>query len=399
MKKKILLSLLITGLLAGSSIPVDVSLAASQEAIDKINRELREIQRKRAEQQRQVKQTEQNIAVLQKQIKDLNTELMQIDLRRNEVQEKLDKLESQMEETKLKAAQAQDELDEATERVAKRKNLLKTRVKSMYERGNVSYWDVLLGASDFGDFLTRMEGLRLILDQDTRILEDNLRDKATIEEKKKEIDHQLTVYAKMYDEAETLKAELDKQYQRSQVVKAELDKQEKELEADLEKSGQELLALTRAEAAKYAERVRALSNSSSGYKGGKLGLPIADGNFRFTSGFGVRKDPFTGRSAGHNGLDMAAPKGTTIMAAAAGIVTYAGYYNGFGNTVIIKHNDELTTLYGHIREGGIKVSVGQQVQKGQKIAEVGSTGRSTGNHLHFTVYKNDVAVDPLPYLK
>jgi murein DD-endopeptidase MepM/ murein hydrolase activator NlpD len=399
MKKKILLSLVITGLLATSSIPAGESLAASQEALDKINKELQEIQRKKNAQKQQVKETEQNIAVVQKQIKDLNTELMQIDLRRNEVQEKLDKLQTQMEDTKLKAAQAQDELDEATERVAQRDKLLKTRVKSMYERGNVSYWDVLLGASDFGDFLTRMEGLRLILEQDTRILEDNLRDKATIEQKKKEIDHQLTVYAGMYDEAEALKAELDKQYQRSQVVKAELDKQEQELEADLERSGQELLALTRAESEKYAERVRALSSSSSGYKGGKLALPIADGNFRFTSGFGVRKDPFTGRSAGHNGLDMAAPKGTTIMAAASGIVTYAGYYSGFGNTVMIKHNDELTTLYGHIREGGIKVSVGQQVTVGQKIAEVGSTGRSTGNHLHFTVYKNNVAVDPLPYLR
>jgi murein DD-endopeptidase MepM/ murein hydrolase activator NlpD len=399
MKKKIVLSLLITGLLIGSSVPVDVGQAASQKSLDKINRELQEIQRKKKQQQQQVRQTEQNIAAVQRQIKDLNTELMQIDLRRNEVQAKLDKLETQMEDTKLKAAQAQDELDAATERVAKRDKLLKTRVKSMYERGNISYWDVLLGASDFGDFLTRMEGLRLILDQDTRILEDNLRDKATIEQKKKEIDHQLTVYAGMYDEAEALKAELDRQYQRSQVVKAELAKQEDKLEADLEQAGQELLALTRAESAKYAERLRALSSSGSGYKGGLLALPIAEGNFRFTSGFGVRKDPFTGRSAGHNGLDMAAPKGTPILAAAPGIVTYAGYYNGFGNTVMIKHNDELTTLYAHIREGGIKVSVGQQVTTGQKIAEVGSTGRSTGNHLHFTVYKNDQAVDPRPYLR
>ncbi|WP_400162354.1 murein hydrolase activator EnvC family protein [Brevibacillus sp. TJ4] len=399
MKKKILLTLFITGLLVVPAIPLGQSQAASQEALDKINKELAEIQRKKNAQRQQVKETEQNIAVVQKQIKDLNTELMQIDLRRNEVQEKLDQLEKQMDDTRLKAAQAQDELDEAADRVEKRDALLKTRVKSMYERGNISYWDVLLGASDFGDFLTRMEGLRLILEQDTRILEDNLRDKATIEQKKKEIDHQLTVYAGMYDEAEALKAELDKQYQRSVVVKAELDKQEKELEADLERSGQELLALTRAESEKYAERVRALSSSSGGYKGGKLALPIADGNFRFTSGFGVRKDPFTGRSAGHNGVDMAAPKGTTIMAAASGIVTYAGYYSGFGNTVMIKHNDELTTLYGHIREGGIKVSVGQQVAAGQKIAEVGSTGRSTGNHLHFTVYKNNVAVDPMPYLR
>lgn len=399
MRKKVLLTLLIAGLVAGSAIPTNVSWAASKASLDKINRELKEIQKKRDQQKQQVKQTEQKISAVQKEQKDLQTELMQIDLRRNETQKKLDKLEVQMNETTEKAAQAQDNLDEAKERVAQRETLLKTRVKSMYERGKVSYLDVLLGSSDFGDFLTRMEGLQLILEQDTRILEDNMRDKETIEVKKKEIDHQLTVYAGMLDEAENLKAELDKQYKHSLVVKAELKKKESALEEDLEQYGQQLIALTKAESEKYAERVRAMSSSSSGYKGGKLGLPVADGQFRFSSGFGMRTDPFTGRSAGHNGVDMAAPKGTTIMAAANGVVIFAGYSNGFGNTVMIKHSSEITTLYGHIREGGIKVSVGQSVSKGQKIAEVGSTGRSTGNHVHFTVYKNDVAVNPMPYLK
>ncbi|MFX9791825.1 M23 family metallopeptidase, partial [Acinetobacter baumannii] len=85
---------------------------------------------------------------------------------------------------------------------------------------------------------------------------------------------------------------------------------------------------------------------------------------------------------------MAAPRSTPIFAAADGIVIFASYSRGFGNTVMIKHNSQITTLYGHIREGGIKVKVGQVVKRGDKIAEVGSTGRSTGNHVHFTVYKN-----------
>lgn len=399
MRKKILLSVLATGLLTASVAPVTVSWAASKSSLEKINQELEAIKRKKNAQKKQVKETEQKIASVKKQAKDLETELMAIDLRRNETQKKLDKLEAEMEVTKVRAAEAQDQLDEAKERVAKRDSLLRTRVKVMYERGSVSYLDVLLGASDFGDFLTRMQGLKLIFEQDTKILEENKRDKETIEKKKNEIDHQLTVFAAMYEEAENLKAELDKQYKRSVVVKAELQKQEEELNESLEEYGQQLLALVKQEEAKYAERVRALSSSSSGYKGGRLALPIDDGLFRWTSGFGVRKDPFTGRSAGHNGVDMAAPKGTPIKAAAPGIVVFAGYYGGFGNAVMIKHSPEITTLYGHIREGGIKVSVGQKVDVGQKIAEVGSTGRSTGNHLHFTVYQNDVAVNPMPFLR
>jgi len=399
MRKKIALALLITGLVAGSAIPTNVSWAASKASLDKINRELKQIQQKYNAQKLQVKETDQKIVSVQKQQINLQTKLMQIDLRRNETQRKLDKLETQMDDTKEKAAQAQDQLDEAKDRVAKRESLLKTRVKSMYERGNVSYLDVLLGASDFGDFLTRMEGLQLILEQDTRILEDNIRDKKTIETKKKEIDHQLVVYAGMFEEAGNLKDELDKQEKELQVVKAEMQNQEKELLEIKEEEEQQLLAIAREQSAKYAERVRAMSSGSNGYKGGKLALPVAAGSFRFSSGFGMRTDPFTGRSAGHNGVDMAAPKGTTIMAAERGVVIFAGYSNGFGNTVMIKHNSEITTLYGHIREGGIKVSVGQAVERGQKIAEVGSTGRSTGNHVHFTVYKNDVAVDPMPYLR
>ncbi len=400
MRKRILLALVITGLVVGTVIPTNVSLAApSKASLDKINRELKEIQKKKKSQQQQLKKTEEQINVVQKEKKGLETQLMQIDLRRNDTQKKLDKLEKQMDDTKEKAANAQDQLDEAKDRVAKRDALLRTRVTAMYERGTISYLDVLLGSSDFGDFLTRMQALQLILEQDTRILEDNIRDKETIETKKKEIDHQLTVYAGMFDEAEELKVELDKQYKQSLVVKAELEKKESALQEDFVQYGQELITITKMESAKYAERVRAMSSSSTAYKGGKFALPVASGQFRFTSGFGVRKDPFTGRSAGHNGVDMAAPKGTTIMAAADGIVIYAGYSNGYGNTVMIKHSAEYTTLYGHIREGGIKVSAGQSVSRGQKIAEVGSTGRSTGNHLHFTVYKNDVEVNPMPYLK
>lgn len=398
MKKTLLLSVLAGCLLAGSALPVQIGQAASKSSsMSKIQKELEAIRQKKRAQQQQIRQLESQIHTLQSQQRDLQNELMVIDLRRNETQAKIEKLEQQIAETTEKAVAAQQELDEAEERVARRESLLRTRIKSMYERGTISYLEVLLGASDFGDFLTRMQGLQLILEQDTRILEDNLRDKETVSKKKAEVEQHLANYESMYAEAEQLKAELDNQYKKSVAIKAELQKKEEQLHEIEEQEEQELLAIVRQENAKNAELARLMANST--YKGGRLGLPLAPGSFRYTSGFGVRKDPFTGRSAGHNGLDMAAPKGTPIYAAEAGVVVYAGYYSGFGNTVMIKHNEQITTLYAHIREGGIKVKVGQKVAKGTKIAEVGSTGRSTGNHLHFTVYRNDVAVDPAPYLR
>jgi murein DD-endopeptidase MepM/ murein hydrolase activator NlpD len=398
MRKKTLLTVMLAGLLAGTALPASVGVAANKAAsLAKINKELEAIRQKKRAQQSQVKEIEQQINVIKNKREDLENELMAIDLRRNETQKKIDRLEKQIEETTQRAAEAQEQLDQAEERVAKREGLLKSRVKSMYERGNVSYLEVLLGAADFGDFLTRMQGLQLILEQDTRILEDNLRDKETIAKKKKEIEQLLANYENMYAQAEALKAELDKQFKRSTVIKAELEKQEEQLHEIEQEEEEKLLEIARQEAAKVAERNRLQSVSS--YRGGRLALPIPEGSFRFTSGFGVRTDPFTGKSAGHNGVDMAAPRGTPIHAAADGIVIYAGYTRGFGNTVMIKHNEEITTLYGHIREGGIKVHVGQAVKQGDIIAEVGSTGRSTGNHLHFTVYRNNVAVDPMGYLR
>ncbi|MCF6094552.1 M23 family metallopeptidase [Microaerobacter geothermalis] len=136
------------------------------------------------------------------------------------------------------------------------------------------------------------------------------------------------------------------------------------------------------------------------YKGGKLLWP-APGTTRITSGFGYRVDPFTGKPAGHNGLDIGAnPPGTygsPIVAAESGVVITAAYLRGYGNTVIINHGGGIWTLYGHNQK--LLVKEGQEVKRGDTIALMGSTGRSTGPHVHFTVYKNQVPVDPMPYLK
>ncbi|MGC5324830.1 murein hydrolase activator EnvC family protein [Brevibacillus sp. SYSU BS000544] len=398
MNKKVILAVTITSLLAWGLVPSSETWA-SKASLEKINRDISALRAKKKAQQQQIRNIEYKISNIKKQRHELEDELMAIDLRRNETQNKIEKLDQQIDVKTNEAVAAQEKLDEAKDRVAKRESLLKTRLKTMYERGAVSYAEVLLGSSDFGDFLTRLQGLQFIVEQDTRILEENIQDKTEVEQKKKEVETRLAELEAIFSEQENLKAELDQQYQHSVVIKKELQSKEAELHEIAEEEEEQLIALARQEAAKLAEKSRMMYAQGGSYKGGKLGLPIASGSYRLSSGFGARKDPITGRSAGHNGLDMAAPRGTTIVAAEKGLVIFAGYSRGFGNTVMIKHNEEITTLYGHIREGGIKVKVGQVVTRGQKIAEVGSTGRSTGNHLHFTVYKNNTAVNPTSYLR
>ena len=124
--------------------------------------------------------------------------------------------------------------------------------------------------------------------------------------------------------------------------------------------------------------------------------PISSG-WHFSSMFGKRKDPITGLDSRHTGVDMAAPKGTAITASKSGVVSYTGFSSIFGNYVIINHSDGYQTLYGHMSK--ITTKKGAKVNQGTKIGLVGSTGYSTGNHLHFTVYKNGRIIDPMTVLK
>ena len=124
---------------------------------------------------------------------------------------------------------------------------------------------------------------------------------------------------------------------------------------------------------------------------------VLKGRARISSDFGMRKDPFTGRSAFHDGIDLAAPRGTEITAIRGGEVVYSGWQGGYGNTVVVRHEDGLESVYGHTSK--IHVSAGDTIQAGTVIANVGSTGRSTGPHLHLEVRRHGKAVNPLPHLE
>ncbi|MFD1252132.1 Murein DD-endopeptidase MepM [Devosia equisanguinis] len=124
-------------------------------------------------------------------------------------------------------------------------------------------------------------------------------------------------------------------------------------------------------------------------------MPIA-GNFRRSSGFGNRTDPFTGGRAFHAGLDWAAPSGTTVLSAAAGVVSFVGTKSGYGNVIEVSHANGLMTRYAHL--SAFLTKEGQAVQAGTPIAKVGSTGRSTGPHLHLEVRRDDQAIDPSPFM-
>lgn len=406
MAKKFLIPLAATILFTG--ITPTVSQA---DQVSNVQKEIERIKKESEAAKGKISSINQQINSIQNQQQSTKEDIMSIDLKMNETQAKIEELNKQIEKTTAELKEAAKQLQEAIIRVQKRDKLLKTRVSAIYEAGDISYIEVLLGSQDFSDFLERLDAVKSIVDQDVTILEDNKRDRDIIAEKKKQIEDQLKSLKSMQAEAQQLAAKLDAQKQERERILNELRAKEGELleiKEDQEKASLELVNQLQQKideqrrAEEEARRAAAASSSDAGswapapqYSGGQFVKPIAGG--RLSSSYGYRIHPILNTRKFHDGTDIAAPQGTPIYATADGVVASAGYMNGYGNTVVIYHGNGLSTLYAHIRHGGIVVSEGQKVSAGQKIAEVGSTGRSTGPHLHLTVIKNGQKMNPLSF--
>lgn len=393
--KKLLPIILIFTLLVGLSFPNYQVKAESEWA--KIDKELKEIQKEKNDAAQKAKSIDKEINAIEKEQKDLEQEIKTLDVEINNKEKELFALEKDIEKVTNEAKLAAEELDRAMKRVEERDELLKTRVRLMYNRGNVEYLEVLLGSSSFSDFLQRFSALQKIINSDKKILQDNIDDKNTIEQKKNEIDKALADLEKMYTDAENLRISLIAKQEKQRVRIASLDNKVQQLEEIKDEEEEYLIQLATKES-QLLEKQRNLT-----YDGGLFTWPVPSSR-RITSEYGMRVDPINGSYTGHKGIDIGRAPGTDtlygadIVAAGDGVVIVASYVNGYGNTVMIDHGSGIWTLYGHIRQGGIFVSVGDEVKMGEKIAEVGSTGRSTGPHLHFEVRKDNVPVNPWDYL-
>ncbi|MEO3947315.1 peptidoglycan DD-metalloendopeptidase family protein [Gorillibacterium sp. CAU 1737] len=399
--------------------PLTVTAGAKEDIAKQLS-ELRKQEQQTAQQQKAADQKASNLKD-QKQKQVVSLKDLQTDIKTQG--DKLSKLETKIADTSLKLQETGHQLEEAEERVEKRDTLLKSRVRMMYTKGSVSYLDVMLSATSFSDFINRFDSIKALVGQDKKILSENKKDRNEIADMKKDVEAKLAEVKTMYADAETLKASLMDKEKRVKAVIASLSQQEseqeelsEEAEADLinlAKKKQELYAEQRAVLAKEAEEKRkkaeeerrkkaaqaqGSNQTASSSHNGQLLWPVPSSN-TISSTFGYRVDPIAGYRKLHKGVDIAAPRGTQIVAAESGTVLIASWTNGYGNTIVIDHGGGMWTWYGHIMEGGIYVGEGDTVKRGQVIAGVGSTGDSTGNHLHFEVRINESPVNPLPYIQ
>ena len=342
-----------------------------------------ELQQQLSEAEQKAKEYKEQIEALQKdKDKALQTKML-LDQRNAVLQEQIETLQKQIEYT----AQTIAEYETAEER---QYELFCQQVRQEEERGTVSYWSVLFKATDFADLLSRIDFINEVMDYNQRVMYDlrNLRDQL----------------AKSRHEMETQKAVMDDKKEELEADIAEAQRVINEYVAT-EKGLQEMHDAEEAEAERITEELKNYYEQNGGAGGGVTdsstqavldGLIWPSDSRYITDKFGYRDSPTAGASSDHKGVDIGAPYYSDVYAAQSGTVIQAGWNGGYGYCVTIAHAQGVATLYAHLDD--YFVSVGQSVSRGQVIADCGSTGISTGPHIHFEVRVNGVQIDPLPYL-
>ena len=317
------------------------------------------------------------------------------------------RLSDEIETKKEEIVVAQEELDEKTE-------IFETRMRVMYENGNdISYLDVILGSNSFGEMLSRLEIVSEIMEGDKKVVSDYKEAKQTLEDAKAALEqdkedqetYKSTLESK-YDDLVSQKQEIQELTNKLESDQAAKQKEEDAIDAEKDRINAEIEEISRREAEaarKAAEEAKKNQQSGGGNSGGgasytgngDLSVWPAPSGTANTSSYGWRTHPVYGTRKFHKGLDISAPGGSPVLAAASGTVSKSYYSSSYGNYIVISHGGGLMTGYAHMSSR--MVSAGERVSAGQQIGKVGSTGISTGNHLHFEVYVNGSTTNPMNY--
>lgn len=332
---------------------------------------------------------------------NLEEYISQLDGELSDINDKIEDLKVQIADKEIAVAAATTALEEAQKQADDQYEAMKMRVKFMYERGNDSYLTMLFSSDSFVDFLNRAEFINRLSAYDRRMLDEYISTrnqiaaiKADLEEEERQLNEAKDALDNEQQAMETLIASKQEEIG---VFESDIKNKEAaiaEYEAMIAEQDQIIKDL---EAAILAEKKRLLEENRKAivYDGGQFKWP-APSYTRISDDYGWRTHPILGIKQFHNGVDMAAPSGSPILAAYDGEVVKASYSATMGNYIMIDHGDGLITIYMHA--SALLVSEGQMVARGEQIAKVGSTGRSTGPHLHFTVRKDGSYVSPWNYL-
>ena len=309
------------------------------------------------------------------------------------VKTKLDKLNEEINTLNKENKNLEEEILEVEKVLEENYEIIRSIIKIQYEQKVGGYLSILLEAKDFGNFLRRLEVVSNLIKNNDETIREIKELQVELERKKETLTKQMDEINKNKIIVEEEKGRLDKLNKENKAKVKKLIKLQGELSSQIK--------LTEKEISELESRGQEINNeivSSSGggsYNGSKMAWPVI-GYTTLSSKFGYRIHPISGEKKLHTGIDIPAPAGTPVVAANSGTVIISRYDNSYGNMVAIDHGGGIVSFYAHNTERLVKV--GDKVSKGQKISTVGTTGYSTGNHLHFEVKKNGTFVDPMNYL-
>ena len=395
------LAIVLAAILAFLSVPgVMVSHAVpTEESIRKKEQQIEKSKKQRDSLKANMTDLEKVKAALQKNKNDLAAYIKELDDNLAEIEEKIEDLTGQIAEKEEDIVRTQEELEEAQAVQEAQYEAMKKRIRFMYEKGETYYLALLFEAQSYSDMLNRAEYIGQLSAYDRRKLDEYVENtnyvalcEKTLEEEKETLEAAKEEVKEEQASVQELLAEKNNQINQ---VTAEIGDKEQQIaayKASIEQENAEIAALEKVVAAEKA----ALEESRRRvYNGGVFAWPCPKYT-RISDNYGMRMHPTLGVEMMHNGIDLAAPYGTAILAAYDGTVVAASYSSSMGNYIMIDHGSGLYTIYMHC--SSLAVSRGQDVTKGQTIAAVGSTGRSTGNHLHFGVRLDGSYVSPWRYL-
>lgn len=385
-----------------SADSLDDAINKGTDALSDAQDEKKQLQSNLSAAQAMKKELENAKSALTGDVVELDSQMSEVSNDLLEVQNLLDTKEAELDKTTKELAQAKID-------VKKQYEDMKLRIKFMYENGTMSYIQILLSSGSFSELLNKAEYIEQVSEYDRNMLQTYQDNRDKITRLEKDLKDQKEVLEQVKGDVEAKQTEMaglisDKQTEIEGYENDIQNKEEaiKEYEAMIAEQDSTIKALEASVAAAKAKRTQmTVSDNSTNaadqphYGGGAFVWP-APSYTRISDDYGYRTHPILGIQKFHSGVDMAAPSGSSILAAADGTVVAATYNATMGNYVMIDHGNGLYTIYMHA--SALYVSSGQSVSAGSTIAAVGSTGRSTGAHLHFSVRQNGNYVSPWNYL-
>lgn len=386
-------------LVLAAGIPIQASSASTEKVTEDAasTKSLQEAQDEKAQLEKALKEAQSTIDDLRDSKGDIESKVTELNQQLIDISARITDLENQLTAKSEDIQETKDELAGAKEREAQQYADMKVRIQFMYENGQTSYLEALLSSRNISEFLNSADYIAQIQSYDRQKLTEYQDTVESIVNLEAQLEQEYTDLEALKSTVESNKATVAAMMRQKESELADISGDIEDAQSDADyyaaeiQAQEELIAaIKRAEAEKAAAGVE-----EHPYTGGAFRWPCPSST-RVTSDYGTRVSPMSGASSNHKGIDIGASAGADIIAAADGTVTAASYSSAAGNYVMIDHGGGLYTVYMHA--SSLLVSPGQTVSAGDVIAKVGSTGISTGSHLHFGVSLNGSYVSPWSYL-